>query len=340
MAFVRYHVTGNSPIFSKVAPTSTTVTATEITYKYLAGSAEYTFTGAFKTSAQGDVSGTLKGFSILQNGNTEKVTVIGIKADAGDFFDALDAGKADKAASIALAGDDIMRAGTGGYDTIKGFGGSDWIYSGTGNDTVQGGAGDDFLFGEGGNDRVFGNQGNDLLRGGFGRDKLFGGQGNDILHGDSRNDFVFGGKGNDTLFGDQGDDKLHGGRGRDILKGGDGDDALYGDGLVIGPVPGGPDRLFGGAGDDFIHGGPGKDIMFGGAGKDIFEWDIAQRGDGDVIKDFDVTQDKLSLDTHTFRGHLKARTSDGDTFVSFAGLDIVRLEGVTLSLSQIDVDLL
>ena len=150
----------------------------------------------------------------------------------------------------------------------------------------------------------------------------------------------WGDDGDDNLFGGAGDDTLTGGRGRDLLKGGDGDDLLVGDDHLDAWVfPGDRDRLFGGDGDDHIHGGLGRDVMHGGAGRDLFSWDIAQIGVKDVIRDFNADEDRLLLDLHQVIGTLKARHKDGHTFISYGGRDVVRLDDVTLTLSEIDISL-
>lgn len=168
-----------------------------------------------------------------------------------------------------------------------------------------------------------------------------GGAGNDVIRATGNPDTEqYGNLGRDKLFGAEGEDILHGGRGRDVLKGGKGDDILLGDGFNFETVSGRGDRMHGGAGDDYLLGGEGRDLMRGGKGADTFEWDFTHLGDGDVIRDFDAAQDRLVLDTHTIDGRLKVRIEDGDTIVSYGKADMVRLEDVTLTLSQIDIDLL
>lgn len=168
-----------------------------------------------------------------------------------------------------------------------------------------------------------------------------GGDGDDVIRavGDI-NSLQWGDNGNDRLFGGTGDDTLTGGRGRDLLKGGAGDDLIIGDDHLYGWVfPGDRDRLFGGDGDDHIHGGRGQDIMHGGAGRDLFSWDIAQIGVKDVIRDFNADEDRLLLDLHQVVGELEARHKNGHTIISYGGRDMVRLDDVTLTLSEIEISL-
>ena len=54
-------------------------------------------------------------------------------------------------------------------------------YGRGGFDTLIGGAGDDYLDGGDNGDRVVGNGGDDNLMGGVGRDRIIGGRGNDGL---------------------------------------------------------------------------------------------------------------------------------------------------------------
>jgi len=53
--------------------------------------------------------------------------------------------------------------GGDGDDTIRGLGGSDYIFHGSGDDVVYGGGGDDDLVPDSGNDVIYGGDGNDML---------------------------------------------------------------------------------------------------------------------------------------------------------------------------------
>jgi RTX calcium-binding nonapeptide repeat (4 copies) len=150
-------------------------------------------------------------------------------------------------------------------------------------------SGDDLLQGREGRDIIVGDDGNDIIYGGAGRDALFGGNGADRLDG---------GTGRDALFGGSGDDSLDGGNGRDSLHGGDG-----------------ADTLIGGYGSDMLNGGAGVDTLTGGYGWDCFVFDGPRFNGGnvneadnvrqvvntpDIIKDFDLGQDQMQLDTSDF----------------------------------------
>lgn len=140
-------------------------------------------------------------------------------------------------------GDDYLATGMGN-DDIRGFFGNDEIHAGGGNDVVD--AGPD-------NDVVYGGSGNDDLKGDFGRDRLFGEDGHDTLQGAS---------GYDDLYGGLGDDVLRGGNDPDLLEGSDGNDQLFGEGSN--------DFLYGEAGQDGLYGGSGSDLLHGGSGPDRF----------------------------------------------------------------------
>lgn len=97
---------------------------------------------------------------------------------------------------------------------------------------------------------------------------------------------VDGGNGADTINGTAGEDRLLGGNGDDRLFGLDGHDRLEGGN--------GADQLFGGRGNDLLIGGRGDDILEGGAGRDGFV--LAAQGGNDIIRDFNIVEDKLLFD--------------------------------------------
>ncbi|GAA6199479.1 hypothetical protein [Aquicoccus sp. SU-CL01552] len=195
---------------------------------------------------------------------------------------------------------------------------------------------------------IFGNGGNDQITLSPTQEvRAFGGAGRDVIRGKSADDFISGGNGRDTLAGRAGQDEIFGGRGKDVLRGGAGDDWLYGDSFVFLPMKGFDDRIFGGRGDDNIVGGGGTDVMTGGAGADSFHFMVG-RTDGavDRITDFDADRDRLLIDTDTRPGVIRVKAQGDDTLVRFVTdyygetirYDIVLLEGVTLSKSEIDFD--
>ena len=143
-------------------------------------------------------------------------------------------------------------------------------------DTVYGGPGADRILGKFGHDRYFGENGADTIIGGIGNETIRGGAQNDLLKGRA---------GKDLLFGNGGDDKLFGGAMNDVLRGSFGKDRL--------------------------EGNWGNDILYGGSGRDIF---VFRRKDGkDVIKDFNLLQDRIHIDIKgmTFAKLKLSQSKDG-----------------------------
>lgn len=160
--------------------------------------------------------------------------------------------------------------GNGGYDTIEGFAGDDWI-EGSGN--LSGGDGNDRLIASGTGNDLNGGTGNDTLEGsGY----LSGGDGDDrLVAASGSNNNLTGGAGNDYL------------EGSGFLDGGEGNDRLIQTGIIngLGSLTGGAgdDTLQGGTGNDLLDGGTGRDLMAGGFGNDIYTLDDA----GDQIVELD-----------------------------------------------------
>jgi serralysin len=154
-----------------------------------------------------------------------------------------------------------------GSDTLRGLGGTDFLYGGSGNDSLDGGDDYDWLYGGEGNDRIVGGEGADWLDGWTGNDSLFGGTEGDWLLGVDGNDSLDGGAGNDLLDGGIGNDMLLGKAGNDTISGGDG-----------------ADRLIGGYGVDSYEGG-----------LDVDHFVINLRDATDVFVDFTSGVDKVQL---------------------------------------------
>ena len=98
--------------------------------------------------------------------------------------------------------------GTGFAGTLKGLGGNDVMRAGNGGYAIDGGDGNDDLTGEKGKDTMLGGTGNDTIAAGVGDDSLVGGSGTDVLAGED---------GIDRLRGDAGADRLTGGAGNDVF---------------------------------------------------------------------------------------------------------------------------
>jgi Ca2+-binding RTX toxin-like protein len=121
----------------------------------------------------------------------------------------------------------------------------------------------------------------------------------DLLKGSNVGDEIFGNSGNDKLYGFGGNDDLEGGKGNDTL--------------------------VGGAGNDELEGGSGKDLFVYGSGRD-------------EIEDFNVRDDKVSLDTSlgisSFSELMtKAMVVDGgeDVLFTFGNGNTLLLEDVDIN---------
>ena len=184
-----------------------------------------------------------------------------------------------------------------------------------GPDAIFGGDLSEIWDGEAGNDTIVGMAGNDTIFGDFGDDDLNGNTGNDLVSGDQGADFVRGGQGNDVVFGDDGDDwHVNGNIGDDFVFGGGGNDTVHG-----GPNS---DWLEGGDGRDVLSGDLGNDTLVGGAGADLFYFGF---GSGtDVILDFDLSQDRLFLETT----YTKFAAQNG-TYIDLGGGHGFTVVGVT-----------
>ncbi|MEG9862766.1 MAG: VCBS domain-containing protein [Parvularculales bacterium] len=102
-----------------------------------------------------------------------------------------------------------------------------------------------------------------------------------------------GGTGDDVIYGTVSNNIIRGGDGEDWLFGAGGDDTLYGGGDA--------DTIDGGPGNDVIDGGPGADILSGGGNENWFTLYQGPRTAGvsenDRVTDFDVTLDKININT-------------------------------------------
>ncbi|KPF57999.1 hypothetical protein IP88_16630 [alpha proteobacterium AAP81b] len=252
-------------------------------------------------------------------------------------------------------GADLVVA-AGGIDIVYGEAGDDQLFGDAGNDVVVGGSGKDTIDGGTGGDLLYGEDGNDSMIGGedFVFDQLVGGAGDDILRGDSGlGDF-------DYLFGDAGNDSVYVDTPFDLVfeAAGEGTDTVYanivgtgyylyenienlvllgttsfgvGNGLdnrLTGSAAG--NYLLGGAGNDTLDGGGGGDVLFGEAGADVFAFFVG--GGGDVIGDFAVGSDRISLAAFgiaTFAA-LQARFVEvgGTTAINLGNGDFIVLNGV------------
>lgn len=161
---------------------------------------------------------------------------------------------------------------------------------------------------------------------GTGKTMAFGLGGKDKLIGTTGFDVLFGGNGRDVLFGDNNNtngnlDRLHGGQGNDRLFGQVGNDILYG-----------------GDGGDLIDGGIGNDELTGGRGADTFQfrWNgksgHEQTWGHDVIRDFEIGQDHISLDFLNLPSWTDTTPDfyqvDAGAMITLTGAGSIFLEGV------------
>jgi Leucine-rich repeat (LRR) protein len=145
---------------------------------------------------------------------------------------------------------------------------------------------------------------------------LLGTNDNDVLklrgknsrgNGKAGNDIIVGNKGNDTIKGGKGDDLLQCGAGNDQAKGGQGNDVIVGD--------------------------LGSDILTGGAGRDTFVYKNNFAFTTDVIRDFRVGEDLISL-APMFGKAIYNAASQLEKFQKYVPLEQTK-EGVLL---KVDTD--
>ncbi|MBS0126795.1 calcium-binding protein [Thetidibacter halocola] len=268
-------------------------------------------------------------------GNTGNDTLLG-----GEGDDRLDGGNGDDSLAGADGADTLL--GGKGYDTLRGGDGNDRVVGGDGRDLAYLGGGDDLFFdnaqgGVNGRDTVWANAGNDTVQGGNGDDVFYGEGGADLILGRLGNDRLFGGDQNDTLRGGDGNDVVAGGNGRDRAFLGAGNDQWFDNDQV----QFGDDFIDGWTGDDTIRMGGGNDTAVGGAGADTFVF--AASIDADVIRDYQLGQDALQIDTGLWGGALDlARlealtdTSSGTLVLDFGGGHSITFEGLTSNAGLLD----
>ncbi|MEG4882760.1 calcium-binding protein, partial [Microcoleus sp. K1-B6] len=97
----------------------------------------------------------------------------------------------------------------------------------------------------------------------------------------------------DILNGGSGADIFDGGLGNDSISGGAGNDSLFGGG--------GSDTLNGDEGNDTLIGGLGTNVLNGGAGADQFMFLGTTAGGGDVITNYSIADDQISISNTGFQ---------------------------------------
>ena len=254
---------------------------------------------------------------------------------------------------------DTFDATSASWDVrLRGQGGADQLWGGSGNDELNGGSGDDTLLGGSGNDRLFGGNGDDMLDGGAGNDRLYGGAGADWLDAGEGDDYILGADADDVsggfINGGGGYDRLYfntastgvqldmglsgvefvsGTNTGDIFDGGSAAVALKmfgrgGDDVLTGGSAN--DLLYGGTGNDTLTGGAGDDFLYGEAGNDTFVF-AAGWGD-DRIVGFEDGADQIDLSALgiTFADLTVTAAGANSVLVAY-GADSILLTGVNIA---------
>jgi len=174
-----------------------------------------------------------------------------------------------------------------------------------GNDGITGDEGDNSLLGRSGNDAIDGGAGSDILNGGEGIDTAvyqFDPSGVSITL-DSDTAINMDGFGDvETLIDIE---NIIGSEFNDDLNGNDEANSISGRDSL--------DDIFGNGGDDLLTGGNGSDFLTGGSGSDRFIYLSPNEG-GDMITDFEVGIDKITLVANGFGGGLEAGSLPANRF--------------------------
>jgi Ca2+-binding RTX toxin-like protein len=242
--------------------------------------------------------------------------------DGGAGNDTLIGGVGDDTYFVDSTGDVISEATSAGIDTVNSsisynLGANLERLTLTGNSAING-------TGNALNNTITGNAAANTLNGGTGNDTLIGGGGNDTYFVDSTGDVVneAPSAGIDTVnasisymlganleqlaltdnraingTGNALNNLIRGNAAANTLRGGAGNDTLNG--------WAGNDTLVGESGNDLLIGGAGSDRLRGGAGADRFCFFNLSEG-LDIITDFNVVDDTISLSRAGFGGTLTA----------------------------------
>ncbi len=258
--------------------------------------------------------------------------------DGRDGADSMTGGAGDDRYLVDNAGDTVIEAVGGGFDTVE-TSVNRTLDANVERLVLVGGA--TSATGNTGENTLTGNTGDNTLDGGRGGDSMAGGLGNDSYRVDNALDLVSEGaaQGDDTVTtnvsyalttnlenltlsqkagnaggtGNAGNNVLEGNSRANVLDGGAGNDILRG--------LGGEDVLIGGAGDDRLSGGAGRDTLYGDAGADKFVFDTAINGvvNLDLIVDFVRGVDRIELSGAIFGGLGPVGALAADRFAGGAG---------------------
>ena len=184
-----------------------------------AGSYRGIYSGSFKYSKTGAVSGKLNSYEQFDNGVSQG-TGQNLNFNAATAYNYIQILRDAQAfTALILKGHDAIY-GSDYSDTLLGYQGNDTLYGYAGDDTIYGGVGNDTIYGGDGNDDLLGDAGNDLIYAGSGENYIYGDDGNDKIYGEDGECWLIGGNGNDTIIGGSLGNYLVGGLGKDTITGG------------------------------------------------------------------------------------------------------------------------
>ena len=266
--------------------------ATSSAISISSGSYTGIYSGSFKYSKTGAVSGKLNSYEETYNGvSLGTAQYLNFNAATAFYYIQI-LGDAQALNELILKGNDTIYGsgysdtllGYKGNDALYGYDGDDLIYGGVGNDTIYGGDDNDELLGDAGNDLIYAGSGENYINGGVGNDTIYGGDDNDDLWGDAGNDLMYAGSGGNWIYGGDGNDKIYGEDGENWLIGGNGNDTIIGGSL-----------------GNYLVGGLGKDTITGGSNPDLFMFSYAASSSNmDTIRDFQGEADGIFLDPLVF----------------------------------------
>ena len=177
------------------------------------------YSGSFKYSKTGAVSGKLNSYEETYNGvSLGTAQYLNFNAATAFYYIQI-LGDAQALNELILKGNDTIY-GSGYSDTLLGYKGNDALYGYDGDDLIYGGVGNDTIYGGDDNDELLGDAGNDLIYAGSGENWIYGGDGNDKIYGEDGENWLIGGNGNDTIIGGSLGNYLVGGLGKDTITGG------------------------------------------------------------------------------------------------------------------------
>jgi Ca2+-binding RTX toxin-like protein len=239
-----------------------------------AGSYRGIYSGSFKYSKTGAVSGKLNSYEQFDNGVSQG-TGQNLNFNAATAYNYIQILRDAQAfTALLLKGHDAIY-GSEYSDTLLGYQGNDTLYGYGGDDTIYGGVGNDTIYGGDDDDNLMGDAGNDLIYAGSGENDVYGGLGNDTIYGGDGNNLIDGGDGNDKIYGEDGANFLIGGNGNDTI--------------------------IGGSLGNYLVGGLGKDTITGGSNSDLFIFSYAASSSNmDTIRDFQGEADRIFLDPVVF----------------------------------------